>query len=79
MGDRVVLVSTSDPGDAPEAVVGPVQYHADDSASGALTSVLGAPDEPADAGVLPRFAMATATPASTTTTIATTPQRRSRM
>jgi hypothetical protein len=79
MGDRVVLVRTSEPGPHADAVVVPVQYQADDSASGALTSALGAPDEPAEAGVLARVVRARATPAMTTTTTATTPQRRSRV
>ena len=38
----VVLVRTRKPGDTPEALDCPVQYQADDSASGAPTSALGA-------------------------------------
>jgi hypothetical protein len=54
----------------------PVQYQADDSESGALTSALGLPDEPADAGAVPREATATDTPAITATTTRRTGQRR---
>jgi hypothetical protein len=54
----------------------PVQYQADDSESGALTSVLGVPDGPADAGADPREATATDTPAITATATRMTGQRR---
>jgi hypothetical protein len=74
-GAGVVLVSTSAPGADPEAVLVPVQYQADDSASGALTDPLGVPDEPADAGAPPRVATATDTPAITATTTTRTRHR----
>ena len=66
-GRVVVLVRTRKPGDTPPAVDWPVQYQADDSASGAPTSALGDGAAPAGAGV-PRTPTATATPATTTTT-----------
>ncbi len=70
-----MLVRTRKPGDTPEAVDCPVQYHADDSASGAPTSALGAVDGPRGADV-PRVP-AMPTPATTTTTRASTSHRRS--
>ena len=73
-GRVVVLVSTRDPGDTPPAVDWPVQYQADDSASGAATIALGDGAAPAGAGV-PRTPSATATPATTTTTRASTRHR----
>ena len=72
----VVLVSTREPGDAPAAVVCPVQYQAVDSASGAPTSALGFGAAPTGAGV-PRTPTAMATPATTTMTRAATRHRRS--
>ena len=76
-GFDAVLVRTREPGAVPDAVFGPVQYQAEDSASGALTSAPGAWDEPADAGGPPRAAAATAMPAITNATTSTTSQRRS--
>jgi hypothetical protein len=75
-GAAVVLVSTRAPGAEPVAVDMPVQYQAEDSASGALTSALGTPDEPADVATLPPEATASETPAITATTTTTTGQRR---
>jgi hypothetical protein len=75
-GNGVVLVSTIVPSAGPFAVDMPVQYQADDSESGAPTNVLGWPDEPVDAGAVPRAATATDTPAITTTTTTRTGQRR---
>jgi hypothetical protein len=75
-GFVVVLVKTRDPGDAPAAVLCPVQYHAVDSASGAPTSALGVGVAPTGVGV-PRTLTARATPATTTTTTAATRHLRS--
>jgi hypothetical protein len=75
-GPGVVLVSTSAPGAEPVAVDMPVQYQADDSASGAPTSALGVPDEPTDVRPLPREATASDTPAITATTTTRIGQRR---
>ena len=74
----VVLVSTRNPGDTPDATDCPVQYQAEDSASGAPTIALGAGVAPTGAGV-PRAPAAMATPAITTTARATTRHRRSRL
>ena len=74
----VVLVSTSEPGATPPAVDWPVQYQADDSASGAPTSALGVGAAATGAGE-PCRPTATAIPATTSTTRATTRHRRSRL
>jgi hypothetical protein len=74
----VVLVKTKKPGDAPPATDWPVQYQADDSASGAPTSALGVGAAATGAGA-PRTPTAIATPPTTSTTSAATRQRRSRL
>ncbi len=76
MGLDVVLVSTRKPGATPDAMDCPVQYHAEDSASGAPTIAPGAGVAPTGVGV-PRAPAATATPTITTTARATTRHRRS--
>jgi hypothetical protein len=75
-GPLDVLVRTRRPGDTPEAVDCPVQYQADDSASGAGTSAPGAAGAPSGAAV-PRVLLPMPTPASTSTTRASTRHRRS--
>src|SRR3984957_1851876 len=77
-GLAVVLVSTRKPGDAPAAVDWPVQYQAEDSASGAPTTALGAGAAATGAGA-PRTAAAIPTPATTSTTSAATRHRRWRL
>ncbi len=72
----VVFVSTSSPGATPDWVDWPVQYHPDDSASGAPTTEVG-PGGVAGAGLcVPATAATTATTATTKTS---TRQRRSRL
>jgi hypothetical protein len=71
----VVFVSRTDPGATPEATDWPVQYHAEDSALGALTSALGSGSAPAPCGVEPRVATTTETAAMTTSTTERTGQR----
>src|SRR5580700_5600706 len=73
---REVLVRTRKPGDTPDAVDWPVQYQADDSASGAGTSAPGGAVPPRGAAV-PRVPAPMPTPASTSTTRASTRHRRS--
>ena len=75
---EVVLVRTRKPGDTPPAADWPVQYQADDSASGAPTSVLGIGAAATGAGA-PRTPTAMPTPATTRTTSAATCHRRSRL
>ena len=77
-GRVAVLVRMRKPGDTPPAVDWPVQYQADDSASGAPTIALGEGAAVAGAGA-PRTPSATATPATTSTTRASTRHRRSRL
>ena len=74
----VVLVRTRKPGEIPEPVDCPVQYQADDSASGASTSALGVTGAPAGAGVL-WVPAATPTPTTAARTTSSTRQRRSRL
>jgi hypothetical protein len=70
----VVLVSTRKPGALPEIVVCPVQYQAEDSASGGLTKAAGV----AAAGLdEPRVPTPTAPPTMTATTTTKIGQRRS--
>jgi hypothetical protein len=71
----VVLVSSSEAEAGPDAVDWPVQYQADDSAFGALTSAPGIGWAPT--GALLRVAAKTATAAITTSTAARIGQRRS--
>jgi hypothetical protein len=73
----VVLERTRNPGTSPEAVVGPVQYHAEDSASLGLTSTDGTARELADVGD-PRVPATIPTTAMTATTTTSIGQRRSR-
>ncbi len=70
----VVFVSTSSPGATPDAPDCPVQYHADDSASGAPTTDA-RPLEVAGAGL--RVPATTPTTATTAATKTSTRQRRS--
>jgi len=72
----VVLVRMRKPGEMPDPVDWPVQYQADDSAFGALTSALDTAGAAAGAGA-PRVPAAMATPATTSTTTASTAHRRS--
>ena len=72
----VALDSTRKPGAGPEGIVCPVQYQAEDSASGALTSAAGVAD--AGAGLDdPRVPRPTAAPTMTAATTRSTGQRRS--
>ncbi len=72
----VVLERTRNPGTSPEAVVCPVQYHAEDSESGGLTSAVGTAKELADVGD-PCVPATTPAITMTATTTRSTGQRRS--
>jgi hypothetical protein len=73
----VVLLNRRLPTATPDAVDWPAQYHAEDSAFGALTIAPGTGCAPTGVGL--RVATTTATAAMTTTTTARTRQRRSEL